>query len=44
VTAQAQQLIATVLPPQLQGAATELGLYLSDSLGALRAQDSRCRE
>lgn len=38
VAAQAQQLIATVLPDDLQGAATELGLYLSDSLG-----EQRCR-
>ena len=40
MTAQSQQLVATVLPPQLQGAATELGLYLSDSLGELRKQQS----
>jgi hypothetical protein len=41
VTAQSQQLVATVLPQELQGAAAELGLYLSDSLGALHAQDFR---
>lgn len=35
MTAQSQQLVATVLPQELQGAAAELGLYLSDSLGEL---------
>lgn len=36
VASQAQQLVGTLLPETLRGAITELGLYLSDSLGERR--------
>lgn len=40
----AQDLVATVLPPQLAPASIELGLYLSDSLGEFLIDGGSCQE
>lgn len=42
--AQAPDLMCSVLPQELQAAATELGLYLSDALGTCSPSRCQCQE